>query len=132
MKTSGQRGFSLIEVLFAIFIAGFLAITIGATLIISLRSEQQRKGRLAGALWANRLLCEAYIGAEPMGDSPVSDGRVSYDEERTGQAPSQTVWRVTHLFLPDAAFRARFVYAANPDQMTTVNPEDEPASGDTP
>ncbi len=119
-----NTGFSLIEVLFAIFIAGMLAMTVGYSLIVSLRSEARSRALQEATLVADQLSLGHMLAipADEVAANLPDDWQFVTDVETQGTGPTQSVWTVTHVSLPSAAFRARLAWRAHPEQIAPVTP----------
>ncbi len=108
------RGFTFIEVLFALFIAALLGITAGYTLILALRAEA--RGR---ALQEATLIVSSVHAAERMGLTPDDSAaaqpagwrveREQADDAATGTEPA---WLLHDIREDDADFRAVIAFRA--------------------
>ena len=101
-------GFTFIEVLFALFIAGFMALTVGYTMILSLRAEERGRGMQEGLLILSSHHAAVHLGLDEA-DSALAEHtawRLSDELLTVGREPTQTIWRVTRIRHPQTDFRA--------------------------
>lgn len=94
-----KTGFTFIEVLFALFIAGLMALTIGYTLILSLRSEERGRSMREALLVLSSHQAAAVMELEGeesvLGEHP--GWRFSDEEIIIGRDDTQSVWRLSRI-----------------------------------
>ncbi len=112
------NGFTFIEVLFALFIAGFMALTVGYTMILSLRAEERGRSMQEGLLILSSHHAAVQLGLHDEADSALAAHtawRLSDEFLIVGREPTQTVWRVTRIRHPQTDFRATIAFRDGPE-----------------
>lgn len=119
-----KTGFSLLEVLFAIFIAGLLAMTVGYSLILSLRGEGRNRALQEATLVADSLSCGYLLGLPSEATTSLlpPHWQAVPDQEPQDAGSTQAVWTVTNISFPPADFRARIAWRANLEQIERITP----------
>jgi len=110
-------GFTFIEVLFALFIAGFMALTVGYTMILSLRAEERGRSMQEGLLILSSHHVAVQLGLHEA-DSALAEHtawRLTDEFLSVGREPTDTVWRVTRIRHPQTDFRATIAFRDGPE-----------------
>lgn len=110
-----SSGFTFIEVLFALFIVGLMSVTIGFTLILSLRSEEKGQSLQEGllVLASHHAAVELELDDSAWSDHPV--WRVSDEIVTLGDTRTQTVWKVTRILHPQSDFQTAIAFRDGPE-----------------
>lgn len=105
-------GFTFIEVLFALFIAGLVALTVGYTIIISLRAEARGQGMQEAALLLSSQLAAVRLelDEDESAAATYSGWHLTEEETITGSEPEPIVWRLNRLSHNRAGFQTRMAF----------------------
>lgn len=105
-------GFSLLEVLLALWIIGLLALPAGQAVVLSLRAEEAGRAQREAALLLPSLQTAAWLAGDEADARPEApEGWTIRDDlETVEQPPTSTVWRMTTLAHPERGFSARTAF----------------------
>jgi len=97
MKRTGHRGFTLVEVLIALFILSFVLLSLSATVISVMRATSQSKGMATATILAQdrmESLKNLKFSALASGSDSAMTGNVTYHREWT-VSDSDTIKTIT-------------------------------------
>jgi prepilin-type N-terminal cleavage/methylation domain-containing protein len=107
-----DAGFSLLEVLLALWIIGLLALPAGQAVVLSLRAEEAGRAQREAALLLTSLQTAVWLAGDE-GDAgwEAPEGWTRRDDLENVEQPSgTTVWRITTLAHPERGFSARTAF----------------------
>lgn len=111
-----RRGFTFIEVLFALFITAGIVLAVSSTVILSLRAEAVNRERHAAAhLWTTlHTVHRLKTDPDATGEYLPAAWQATHELIQLGTAPTQTMWEVYHITGPERIRRTPLALRATP------------------
>ncbi len=105
-------GFTFIEVLFALFIAALVALTVGYTVILSLRAEARGRSMQEARLILSSHHTSVLLELDEYNSAVATYSGWDLTEEETtvGSEPEPTMWRVSRFIHAGTDFQTSIAF----------------------